>query len=66
MAMRGGWTINGTHFQETHSSGLQRFTHRFFINGKLVSKPAFYASVEEAKKAEKARELDADSTTVNQ
>jgi hypothetical protein len=59
MAMRGGWTINGKHFRETHSSGLVRYTHRFFIDGKLVTKNEFFRQFADARKADEAKRLQA-------
>lgn len=52
MAIRGGKTINGRHFHDCYSSGLVRQTQRFFIDGKLVSKRAWFAARAEAIKAE--------------
>lgn len=52
--MTGGKHINGKFFSETHSSGAVRYTHRFFIDGKLVSKAKFASEVKAAKAAEAA------------
>ncbi len=37
-------TINGIRFTDTMSSGHIRYTHRYFINGKLVSKADWHAA----------------------
>lgn len=52
--LTGGKRINGKFFSETHSSGAARYTHRFFIDGKLVSKATFRTEVAAAKAAEAA------------
>jgi hypothetical protein len=51
--MRGGKQINGRWFTETYSSGEVRRTHRFFIDGKLVSKAKFAEEMKAATAAEK-------------
>ena len=53
--MHGGTKINGMWFTETYSSGAMRRTHRFFINGKLVSKAKFAEEIKEAKAVDQAR-----------
>lgn len=58
MTMRTGCTINGKHFRETHSSGTVKYTRRFFVDGKLVSRAVYLAEVKAAKAAEQAAQLD--------
>ena len=43
--------INGKRFTETMSSGAVRYTRRYFIDGKLVSKAVWCAEMKEAKEA---------------
>lgn len=52
--MTGGFTLNGKHFVETHSSGAVRYTRRVFIDGKLVTRAVWVAAIAEAKKVEAA------------
>lgn len=52
--MTGGKRINGKFFSETHSSGVVRYTHRYFIDGKLVSRAKFAEEIKAAKAAEAA------------
>ena len=55
MAMRGDWRLNGKHFRETQSSGASRYTHRYFIDGALVTEREFFLAYKEAKKAEEKK-----------
>lgn len=51
--MNSGTTkINGIRFTDTMSSGAVRYTHRYFIDGKLVSKAVWLAAKADARKAE--------------
>lgn len=50
----GTTTINGIRFTDTMSSGFVRGPlHRYFINGKLVSKAVWLAAKEDARKVKK-------------
>lgn len=45
--------INGIRFTDTMSRGAIRYTHRYFIEGKLVSKAVWLEAKAEANEAEK-------------
>lgn len=56
--MNSGTTkINEIRFTDTMNRAAQRFTHRYFIDGKLVSKATWLAAKAEAQKAEAAAKL---------
>jgi hypothetical protein len=58
--MNSGTTkINGIRFTDTMSSGAMRYTHRYFIDGKLVAKAIWLAAKAEAKTAEKLSKAEA-------
>jgi hypothetical protein len=50
--------INGIRFTDTYSTGAVRFTHRFFIDGKLVSRAIWLEAMEAAKQAETVHQAE--------
>ena len=58
----GTFTINGIRFTDTMNCGPVRYTHRYFIDGKLVSKAVWLAAKVEAQKAEKLNGSEATMT----